>query len=353
MKPDLVGAQGRRLVAYIEESIAVSGKHEIGARVVNTLIDGFTSRDRSHKDAKFAATSEIDRESNSGIVGAHGPRAELILLRMSSRERADIEYDFLLRRPRGILMAHDAWVLCPLGEAVLINIAVIGCRDACILLRLACLQFCGKLIYQRFDWLKSRVGIAILRVEIRDDARVLAVAQPVVIIDTHTAECFDRPRHDRRNWRVTRRCLDRIGGAQWQAACKRNCARSRETEGKAPSSGKLTHENNLPSVPSVHANIGPMRRLAGALWAQPRFELAHSGGNRRIWARLGLELAVKRARHQSQSFSLGFLHSLMVLMILDSDLALLLVEYLSRDRTISSYFASVVAGSFGTMCTIL
>src|SRR5215470_7951696 len=85
----------------------------------------------------------------------------------------------------------------------------------------------------------------------------------------------------------------------------------------------------------------------------PRFKVAYSGGNRRIWARLGLKLAVNRARHQSQSFSLGFLHSLMVLMILDSDLALLLVEYLSRDRTISSYFASVVAGSFGTMCTIL
>src|SRR5262249_16678493 len=56
------------------------------------------------------------------------------------------------------------------------------------------------------------------------------------------------------------------------------------------------------SYPSVYANIGPMRRLAGALWAQPRFKLAHSGGSRRIWARLGLELAVKRARHQSQSF---------------------------------------------------
>src|SRR6516225_4649920 len=129
MKPDLVGAQGRRLVAYIEESIAVSGEHEIGARIVNTLIDGFTSRDRSHEDAKFAATSEIGRESNSGIVGAHGPRAELILLRMISCERADIEHDFLLR-PRGILMAHDAWVLRPFGEAVLINIAVKGSRDA-------------------------------------------------------------------------------------------------------------------------------------------------------------------------------------------------------------------------------
>src|SRR5215469_13636729 len=54
--------------------------------------------------------------------------------------------------------------------------------------------------------------------------------------------------------------------------------------------------------PYPYANIGPVRRLAGALWAQPRSKLAHSGGSRRIWARLGLELAVKRARHQSQSF---------------------------------------------------
>ena len=96
-----------------------------------------------------------------------------------------------------------------------------------------------------------------------------------------------------------------------------------------------------------------MRRLAGALWAQPRFKLAHSGGSRRIWARLGPKLAVKRARYQSQSFSLGFLHSLMVLMMLDSDRALLLVEYLSCARTISSYFANVVTCCFGTMCTIL
>jgi len=96
-----------------------------------------------------------------------------------------------------------------------------------------------------------------------------------------------------------------------------------------------------------------MRRLAGALWAQPRFKLAHFGGSRRIWARLGLELAVKRARPSIPIFSLGFLHSLMVLMMLDSDRALLLIEYLSRARTISSYSGSVVTGSFGTMCTIL
>jgi len=116
MKPDLVGAQGRRLIAYIEKRIAVGGEHKIGARVVNTLIDGFAGRDRSHKDAIFAVAGEIDRKSNAGIVGAHGPGAELVLLRMDSRERADIEYDFLLR-PRGIPTAHNALGTAPLGRS--------------------------------------------------------------------------------------------------------------------------------------------------------------------------------------------------------------------------------------------
>src|SRR6516165_5923648 len=242
MKPDLVGAQCRWLIAYIEESIAVGSEHEIGARVVNTLIDDFTSRDRSHEDAKFAATSEIDRESNSGIVGAHGPRAELILLRMNSRERADIEYDFLLR-PRGILMAHDAWVLRPFGEAVLINIAIVGCGDACILLRLACLQFCGKLIHQRLDAFKSRLGIGVLRIEIRNDARVLAIAEPIVVIDAYAAKRFERLRNDRRNRDCAYRRFNRVGRTESQSACERNCSRSREAKREKPSGGKPAHRN--------------------------------------------------------------------------------------------------------------
>jgi hypothetical protein len=80
MKPDLVGAQCRRLVTDIEERIAVGCKHDIGARVVDTLIDDFAVRDRSHENAKFAATCEIDRESNVGVVRAHSLGAELVLL---------------------------------------------------------------------------------------------------------------------------------------------------------------------------------------------------------------------------------------------------------------------------------
>src|SRR6516164_1878171 len=160
---------------------------------------------------------------------------------MSSRERAEIEYDFLLY-PRGILMAHDAWVLRPLGEAVLVDIAVVGCRDACVLLRLTRLQFCGKLLNQRFDGLKSRVGIGILGIEIRDDARVLAIAQPVVIIDAHTAKRFERLRNDRRNRNGAYRRFNRVSRTESQSACERNCSRSREAKRKKPSSGKPAHE---------------------------------------------------------------------------------------------------------------
>src|SRR6516225_8309812 len=170
-------------------------------------------------------------------------------------------------------MAHDAGVLRPLGDAVLIDIAVVGCGDACILLRLARLQFCGKLVYQRLDGFKSRVGIGILRIEIRDDARVFAIAQPVVVIDAYAAERFERLRHDRRNRDGAYSCPNRLGRIESESACERDCSRGREAKREKPSSG-----NPAPRYPRAAANRGRMRRLAGAVRASAWFKLAHSGG---------------------------------------------------------------------------
>src|SRR6516164_5268132 len=139
-------------------------------------------------------------------------------------------------------MAHDVWILRHLGEAVLIDIAVVGCGDACILLRLARLQFCGKLVYQRLDGFKSRVGIGVLRIEIRNDTRVLAIAEPVVVIDAYTAECFECLRYDRCN-RDSAYCSNRVGRTEWQSACERNCSRGREAKREKPSSGNPAHRN--------------------------------------------------------------------------------------------------------------
>src|SRR6516162_845967 len=135
------------------------------------------------------------------------------------------------------------WVLRLLGEAVLIDIAVKGCRDACILLRLARLQFCGKLIYQRLDGFKSRVRIVIFRIEIRDDARALAIAQPVVVIDAYTAKRFERLRYNRCDRGGVSRRFKRVVRTESQSACERNRSRSREAKREKPSSGKPAHEN--------------------------------------------------------------------------------------------------------------
>ena len=58
---------------------------------------------------------------------------------------------------------------------------------------------------------------------------------------------------------------------------------------------------------------------------------------------------IRKARSTQRCSSLHY--SLMVLMTLDWDRALLLIEYLSCPRTISSYFANVTTGCFGTICT--
>ena len=170
---------------------------------------------------------------------------------MSCGERADIEHD-LLFRPKRILEAHDARILRALGEAALIDIAVVGRRDARFLLRRTRLQFRGKLIHQWLDRPKPRVGIGILRCEIGDHPRVFAVAQPVVIIDAHTAELLKHLRLDRRNRGVARgQRLGRVGWSEreWQSACERNGAGSRETKCEIPSSGKPMHAHDLRSAP--------------------------------------------------------------------------------------------------------
>jgi hypothetical protein len=78
--------------------------------------------------------------------------------------------------PRCILAAHDERILRALREPALIEVAVVGSRNARILLRRAYFQFRGKLIHQRLDRLKSRVRVGVLCIEIGDYPWVSAVA---------------------------------------------------------------------------------------------------------------------------------------------------------------------------------
>src|SRR5262249_21036764 len=131
MPPGLVRTQGRRLVAHIEDRIAVGSEDDIRTGIIDTLIDGFAGRDGSDEEAEITTTREIDGERDARVVGAHAPRAELVLLRMASGERANIEHDFFLS-PGGISSAHDVRILSALSEAAFIDIIVVCCGDAFI-----------------------------------------------------------------------------------------------------------------------------------------------------------------------------------------------------------------------------
>src|SRR5215470_8665924 len=178
---------------------------------------------------------------------------------MTSSQLADIQYGFFLC-PMLIFAAQDVWILRALTEAALVEVPIVGSGHACILLCLTRLQFCGKLLHQWLDRLKTCLGIGIFRIEISDDARVLVVAQPIVIIDAHTAECREPLWHDGRNWGSVCRRLHRVGLAKWQPAGERNRA-SRKTECEMPSSEQPRHKNESPSGPSGASSRWRMRHL--------------------------------------------------------------------------------------------
>src|SRR5262249_4072622 len=53
MPPDLIRTQGRRLVAHIENRIAVGSEDDIRTGITDTLIDGFASCDGSDEEAEI------------------------------------------------------------------------------------------------------------------------------------------------------------------------------------------------------------------------------------------------------------------------------------------------------------
>ena len=206
MPPDLVGAQGLRLVAHIEERAVVGGEHDAGGRALDTLIDDVPARDRAHEDAKFAVAAEIDGEGDTRVVGADGPGAEVALLGMARGQHADVEHD-LLFGPAHRAAPHDERVLRALAEAALIEVAVDERRYARIRVRRTRLQFRSQLVHQRLDRFETRVGIGVLRRKIGDHARIVAVAEPIVFVDPLAAERRERRPQRRRHGRCEQRRL--------------------------------------------------------------------------------------------------------------------------------------------------
>jgi hypothetical protein len=68
-------------------------------------------------------------------------------------------------------------------------------------LRRTRLQFRGEFVHQRLDWRETRIGISILCVKVGAYARIVAVAQPIVLVDALAAKGRKRRAHRRRHRR--------------------------------------------------------------------------------------------------------------------------------------------------------
>ena len=71
---------------------------------------------------------------------------------------------------------HNNWVLRAAPEPPLIEVTVVGGRDASILWRCARLQFRGDLVQERLNWLELSFGVSILGIQVGYDPGILAVA---------------------------------------------------------------------------------------------------------------------------------------------------------------------------------
>ena len=114
-----------------------------------------------------------------------------------NRSRIFVMLNLLLGSSCEILPAHNKRVLRTFYKPPLIEETIVRGRHAHILGRCARPQFPGELVHERFNLLEPRIGISIFRAEKGADPWVSTIAKPIIRIDTHTTEFFERLRLDR------------------------------------------------------------------------------------------------------------------------------------------------------------
>ena len=87
-----------------------------------------------------------------------------------------VQHNLLLRGVDAIFPTHNKRVLGASRKPPLIEVTVVGGRDAPILWRCARLQFQGDLVQEWLNRLESSFGISILSIEVGCDPGILAVA---------------------------------------------------------------------------------------------------------------------------------------------------------------------------------
>ena len=204
--PDLVPAQRLGMLARVEEGAVVVGPDEVARHLRQLVVEQGVGGQVLHTDGVDAAAFNVYRIAEQAPVGADLQRRHLAKV-VPLGQGVDVEQNMLLidrrpgvrhrpgvnqrrrasrRRPVDRPSAVDG-VLPPILVAGVVKVLALPVRHRHVGLLDAPLDLGEQGLLQRFGRRHHRLRVGVLRLQIRGDRRVAAVAQPMVVVDPHHA----------------------------------------------------------------------------------------------------------------------------------------------------------------------
>ena len=202
---DPIPAQGHRVVPRIEQRPVVFRPRDVAGDMLHHLGEDFARAQVLDAQRRDPPPHRIDGEREQVL-----PRADLPAHHLEERfalsHGVAVDEDLFGRRERAALARVDRIVLT-LHEPRIVEVAALPVGNGLIVLPHAPLQFVEQPVLQRLRVRHDRLGICVFVLEVLDDFGVVALAQPVVLVDAYVAVLVEAMRpHRRHGWRERRRC---------------------------------------------------------------------------------------------------------------------------------------------------
>ena len=182
---EAVPAQGLRVLAHVEQGAVVLGPGEVVGGRGDALLPHLARGQVLEVDGADAAPRGVGGEGEHVLARVHAPGADVVVV-VALGQGVDVEEDLLLCLHRAAAPAVDGVLLPVLVARVVEVLAAPGGRRGVGLLD-AALDLLEEPLLQRLGVGHHRPGVVVLGLQVGRDLGVVALAQPVVVVDAHVA----------------------------------------------------------------------------------------------------------------------------------------------------------------------
>jgi hypothetical protein len=180
-----VAALGGLVLLHVEERAAVGGPRDRG-HALGALAQHASALQVLHLQRVLAKAGEIHRVGELRAVGTHVHGAHRRVL-VALGELVHVEQHLFRGVHRALAAAVDR-ILQALDLALVIPVAALAVRHALVGFLDAREDLLVEPVAEAFERLHRLLRVAVLRFEVRDDFRIVLVAQPEVVVDAAVAE---------------------------------------------------------------------------------------------------------------------------------------------------------------------